>query len=70
MVDNMWKNSLKNVESDNKILYENLLAYLYSETVLTFWISLVLMSETCWVHKKWNKIGIDFKLVFYSSRFT
>jgi len=37
MVANMWKNSLKNVESDNnKILYENLLDFFYSETVLTF----------------------------------
>ena len=39
MATNMWKNtrSLKNVESDNnKILYENLLDFLYSETVLTF----------------------------------
>jgi len=34
---NMWKNSLKNVESDkNKILYETLLDFFYSETVLTF----------------------------------
>jgi len=33
---NMWKNSLKNVESDNnKILYEDLMIF-YSETVLTF----------------------------------
>ena len=33
----MWKNSLKNVESDNnKILYETLLNFFYSETVLTF----------------------------------
>jgi len=33
----MWKNSLKNVESDNnKILYETLLDIFYSETVLTF----------------------------------
>jgi hypothetical protein len=32
----MWKNSLKNLESDNnKILYEALLEF-YSETVLTF----------------------------------
>jgi len=23
----MWKNSLKNIESDNKILYENLLDF-------------------------------------------
>jgi len=28
----------------------------------------ILMSETCWVHKKWNKIASDIKLVFYSSR--
>jgi len=27
----------------------------------------ILMSETCWVHKKWNKIESDIKLVFYSS---
>ena len=34
---NMWKNSLKNVESDNnKILYETLFDIFYSETVLTF----------------------------------
>jgi len=37
MVANMWKNSLKNVESDrNKIFYEILLScFFYSETVLT-----------------------------------
>ena len=27
----------------------------------------ILMSETCWAHKKWNKIAGDVKLVFYSS---
>ena len=27
----------------------------------------ILMSETCWTHKKWNKITSDIKLVFYSS---
>jgi len=27
----------------------------------------ILMSETCWTHKKWNKIASDFKLVFHSS---
>jgi hypothetical protein len=33
----MWKNILKNVESDNnKILYETLFDFFYSETVLTF----------------------------------
>jgi len=36
MAANMWKNSLKNVESDNKILYETLFNFFYSETVLTF----------------------------------
>ena len=30
----------------------------------------ILMSETCWVHKKWNKIASDIKLVFYSSTIT
>jgi len=27
----------------------------------------ILMSETCWAHKKWNKIAIDIKFIFYSS---
>jgi len=27
----------------------------------------ILMSETCWAHKKWNKITSDIKFVFYSS---
>jgi len=26
----------------------------------------ILMSVTCWAHKKWNKITSDIKLVFYS----
>jgi len=26
-----------------------------------------LMSETCWAHKKWNKLASDIKLVFHSS---
>jgi len=26
----------------------------------------ILMSEACWVHKKWNKIASDIKFVFYS----
>ena len=29
----------------------------------------ILMPETCWVHKKWNKIANDIKLVFYSLNF-
>ena len=34
---NMWRNSLKNVESNkNKILYETLPDFFYSEAVLTF----------------------------------
>jgi len=34
---NVWKKSLKHVDSDNnKILYENLIDFFYSETVLTF----------------------------------
>ena len=42
MAASMWKNILKNVEFDNnKILYETLLDLFYSETVFTFWISLV-----------------------------
>jgi len=37
MAANMWKNILKNVESDNnKMLYETLFDFVYSETVLTF----------------------------------
>ena len=28
----------------------------------------LLMSETCWAHKKWNKIASDIKLIFYSSK--
>ena len=27
----------------------------------------ILMSETCWAHKKWNKIASDIKLVFRPS---
>ena len=30
----------------------------------------ILMSETCWAHKKWNKITSDIKLVFYSATIT
>jgi len=42
MAMNMWKNNMKNVESDNnKILYEILLDFFYSKMVLTFWINLI-----------------------------
>ena len=27
----------------------------------------ILISETCWAHKKWNKIASDIKFVFHSS---
>ena len=30
----------------------------------------ILISETCWAHKKWNKIASDIKLVFHSSTIT
>ena len=30
----------------------------------------ILMSETCWVRKTWNKIASDIKLVFHSSTIT
>jgi len=30
----------------------------------------ILTSETCWAHKKWNKIASDKKLVVYSSAIT
>jgi len=30
----------------------------------------ILMSETFWAHKQWNKIANDIKLVFYSSTIT
>ena len=37
MAANMWKNNLKNVESDNnKILYKKITRFFYSETVFTF----------------------------------
>jgi len=30
----------------------------------------ILMSETCWAHKKWNKTASDIKVDFYSSTIT
>ena len=30
----------------------------------------ILMSETCWAHKKWNNIASDIKLVFHTSTIT
>ena len=40
----------------------------HSRKLLT--MDIVLMSETCWVHNKRNKIESDIKLVFYSSAIT
>jgi len=50
MAANMWKNSLKNVESDNnKILYETLLDFFYSE------ISLVqVLAVSLYVVRHWR----------------
>ena len=65
MAVNMWKNSLKYVESDNsKILYETLLNFFfYSEVVLTFRISLVktIESDSCLQNT------LVFKLLFPSA---
>ena len=30
----------------------------------------ILVSETCWAHKKWNNIASDIKLVFHPSAIT
>jgi len=38
--------------------------------VLQAEVQYILMSETCWAHKKWNKISSDMKLVFHSSTIT
>jgi len=46
MMANMWKNTVRNAEShNNNILYETLLDFVYNETVLTFWISLVVFPQ-------------------------
>jgi len=44
----------------------------FNRIVASSWwrIYYVLMSETPWAHKKWNKIANDIKLVFYSSTIT
>jgi len=44
MAANMWKNSLKNVESDNNKIFTKRFSIFYRETVLTFRISLVSLS--------------------------
>jgi len=54
MAANMWKNSLNNVGSyNNKILYETLHHFFDSETVFTFWISLV--SQISNSYKFWDR---------------
>ena len=51
--------------TENKTTY--VVIQQHSRKLLTMGI---LMSETCWVHTKWNKITSDIKLVFYSSTIT
>jgi len=38
-----------------------------TEKVASSWWWIILTFETCWAHKKWNKIASDIKLVFHSS---
>ena len=40
---------------------------LIQQNIRKFLMMDILMPETCWAHKKWNKIASDIKLVFYSS---
>ena len=42
----------------------------FNRKIRRFLMMHVLMSETCWAHKKWNKIPSDIKLVSYSSTIT
>ena len=46
MAANMWKNSLKNVESDNKILYENLIAF-FLQRNSTYFLNKPRIMTTC-----------------------
>ena len=70
MAANMWKNSLKNVESDkNKILYEILLFFFYNETVLTFWISLVQVAKECCSHSPAMIVGFSDKFKISALKF-
>jgi len=41
--------------------------YFISLLMCSTYFGYILMSETCWTHKKWNKIASNMKLVFYSS---
>jgi len=43
---------------------------LIQQNSLKFLMMHILMPETCWAHKKWNKIASDIMLVFYSSTIT
>ena len=47
MAANMWKNSLKNVESDNnKILYETLLGFLFLQQNGTYFLNKPRISDS------------------------
>ena len=68
MAANMWKNSLRNVESDNnKILYQILLDFFYSETVLTYGISLICC--TVWKQHKKKKRSKQYLLYLVRTHF-
>jgi len=58
-----WNSNTHRIKNNttNVVIQQN------SHKLLTMDIS---MCETCWAHKKWNKIASDIKLVFYSSYIT
>ena len=60
----VWVVSMLQASACNMDTMTNLVIQQHSRKLLMMDI---LMSETCWVHKKWNKIASDIKLVFYSS---
>jgi len=65
MAANMWKNILKNVESDNnKIFTKTYTILFYNEPVLTFWISLVIWKSKLWVlgDNKKKSFELDHKM--------
>ena len=57
--------NLQHTRTDNKTT--NVVIQQHSRKLLMMDI---LMSETRWAHKKWNKIASDIKLVFHSSTIT
>ena len=54
MAANIWKNSLKNVESDNnKILYETLIDFFFVQRNFTYFLN----KPRTWLYKLGAKIG-------------